>query len=65
MRFTGTNLKYVEWGLQQLQAHLHNEIVTCPEPGQFQAELQELQAQKADVDKLLACVDQALYKEPQ
>lgn len=65
MRFTGTNLKYVEWGLQHLLVHLNNEIVTCPEPGQFQAELKDLQAQKADVDKLLAKVDHALYKEAQ
>lgn len=65
MRFTGTNLKYVEWGLQQLQAHLHNEIVTCPEPVDFPKELRKLQAQKAEVEKLLARVDHTLYKESQ
>ena len=65
MKVTGTNLKLAKWGLQQLQAHRHNESATCPEPGQLQDEQQDLQAQKADVDKLLAKVDLALYKEPQ
>lgn len=50
-------------GLQQLQAHLHNEIVTCPDPDHNDPELQELHIQLDKVNKLLARVDLALYWE--
>lgn len=59
MKFTGRNLQLVRSALDLSLDDIRNQIVTCPDPGAYPAELAELEAMEAEVKSLLKKVDQA------
>lgn len=65
MKFTGTNLKLVEYGLQCALEETNNMIVTAPEEAEGSVELREYRRREALLLKLLANVDLALFREAQ
>jgi hypothetical protein len=56
MRFTGTNLEQVEFGLRCAESEVHNQIVTCPDPQQYAAELEQYVTQRTHIQRLLKMI---------
>lgn len=54
--FTGVNLEQVEFGLRCAESEVHNQIVTCPDPQEYAAELEHYVAQRAHIQRLLKMI---------
>jgi hypothetical protein len=63
MIFTGRNLRFVRGGIQLAIRDLQNQIVTCPDVFEYAEDLDEIEAEKAVYEKLLARIDRAIAKE--
>lgn len=67
MKFTGNNLLRVAQGLEDSLEVIHNQIATCPDfTDQIYIDMvEELEAEREQVEKLLARVQTAIMKEEQ
>lgn len=63
MNFTKSNLAMVQRGIVLAIAELHNQIATCPDVIAYEADLGELEQEKASFERLLMRVDRAIAKE--
>lgn len=63
MHFTGANLARVRRGIDLAVDELHNQIATCPDVVRHAAEIEELEAEKAEFKRLLARIDRAIERE--
>lgn len=63
MQVTGKNLKRLHAALDWAIAEVHNQIATCPDVSLFEADLEELETEKAALQKFLSRVERALAKE--
>ena len=63
MQFTGKNLRLVREGISLALAELHNQLATCPDVNLYERDLDDIEYQQADYEKLLAKIDLAVAKE--
>lgn len=63
MQFTGNNLLRVRNALGWAISDLRNEIATCPDVFQYEAELDDIEDEIEQLEKLIKRVDRAIAKE--
>ena len=63
MNFTGYNLILVRQALGRAIDDIQNEIAICPDVDLYADEIDDLERDKADYERLIKRVDKALAKE--
>lgn len=63
MNFTGYNLILVHQALARAIDDVHREIASCPDVELYSDEIDDLERDKADYERLIKRVDKALAKE--
>lgn len=63
MKFTGRNLQRVQYAVTLAIAEVHNEIATCPDVKVYAEDIAALQESKAEFERLLVSIDEAIEKE--
>lgn len=63
MTFTGYNLILVRQALGRAIDDIHTEIASCPDVDLYADEIDDLERDKADYERLIKRVDKALAKE--
>lgn len=53
MKFTGRNLQYIVWALEDALREVQNTIATCPDPVEYEDDLLDAQFSKKIYEKLL------------
>ena len=62
MNFTGKNLELVREAVELAIREVHNQIATCPNVYEFSEEIEDLEEQKAKLEKLLARMEVHVQK---
>jgi Skp family chaperone for outer membrane proteins len=63
MQFTKRRLDLVRYGIALAVSEAHNQIVTCPDPERYAAEVDSYKALKRELEKLLDRIDKQTAKE--
>lgn len=63
MTLSGINLKRIRDAIDLAMAELHNQIATCPDVVLYATDIDELEAEKAQLQKLAKRMDIAIAKE--
>ena len=63
MQLTGRNLQLARDGVSLGIDELHNQIATCPDVIMYEAHLDEIEQEMAELERLLARMDRAIAKE--
>ncbi|MDD5370670.1 MAG: hypothetical protein PHQ40_16430 [Anaerolineaceae bacterium] len=63
MNITGNNLQLVRDALDLADKELHNKIFTCPDVFYYAADIDDIEADRLKLKRLLSRVDKAIAKE--
>ncbi len=63
MQFTGRNLLFVRTGIEYALGEISNQIGTCPDFVEYADDIERLEQEREQYEKLLARIDKALVKE--
>lgn len=63
MQFTGHNLNLIRFAVELAVSEIRNEIATCPDVNLYEYDLEDLEEQKDEFERLLARIDKAIEKE--
>lgn len=64
MQFTGKNLEMVRRGVDLALSELYNQIATCPDVIECADDIEELEAETVQFERLLARIDAAIERAP-
>lgn len=63
MKFTGNNLLRIRMAVVWALSDLHSQIGSCPDVFEYAEDIEELEAEIAQLEKLKARIERALVKE--
>lgn len=60
MSFSGKSLELLQYALELAQAEIHNQLGSCPDPHEYADELDQLEDDRAAIDRLHARITKKL-----